>query len=372
MQVIFIITLFVLLSFFITAPDIMFQASQKAISLWANAVVPSMLPFFILNALLQAAGGIELIGRCFRRPVKKLLKLPGEAAFILATGYCSGVPTGAAIIAELRKKKILSQKDGNRLLAFGSNVSPAFLLSAVSIAMLGNKALGTNLALIHYGTNFSLMLLTCLCSGANDRSADISAKSNEIQPISMEIITEAIFQSLRTIFLIGGIILCFFLFIAGILHTGLIRFFADAMQISFRNQQIIEGLLCGILEITAGSSQIAEAHLPLSLKFSLISAILAFGGLSASLQIASVIRHTDLSLGFYLKYKIIQGVLAFAISLQFPFFSEKAFVLVPTGGFTQTPPSAIHIPFGIWFYMIIVALTLVLIIYQRLCGKRKR
>ena len=98
MQVIFIITLFVLLSFFIAAPDVVFHASQSAVLLWANTIVPSMLPFFILNAMLNSAGGIELIGRCFRLPAEKLLKLPGEAAFVLAAGYSTGVPVSAYLV----------------------------------------------------------------------------------------------------------------------------------------------------------------------------------------------------------------------------------------------------------------------------------
>ena len=170
MQVIFIITLFVLLSFFITAPDVVFRASQNAVLLWANTIVPSMLPFFILNTLLHSAGGIELIGKCFRRPAEKILNLPGEAAFILATGYSTGVPVSASLVAELRKNNMLSREEGNRLLAFGANVSPAFLLSAVSISMLGAKELGPYLAAVHYGVECgeAVLYVQCLILGCGE------------------------------------------------------------------------------------------------------------------------------------------------------------------------------------------------------------
>lgn len=372
MQVIFIITLFVLLLFFIAVPDVVFHASQNAVLLWANTIVPSMLPFFILNAMLNSAGGIELIGKCFRLPSEKLLKLPGEAAFVLAAGYSTGVPVSASLIAELRKNKVLSREEGNRLLAFSANVSPAFLLSAVSISMLGAKEFGPVLAAVHYGTNLGLTILTCLFFRKEPIKTQTLQKGPSPKQSSMAYFTEAIFQSLRTVFLIGGIILCFFILIAFFDTIGIIRIIAELFDLSKQEQAMTEGLFCGILEITAGTSALSESAISDPQKTALISAVLAFGGLSAAFQIASVIRQTDLSLRFYLKYKIIQGVLAYTISLRLPFFTKETFSPMISGVWAQTTPSVIHIPLGTWCYGSIAFLGLMLIIYRHLCEKRKR
>ncbi|MBR5329529.1 MAG: hypothetical protein IKV45_04905 [Firmicutes bacterium] len=303
--------------------------------------------------------------------MEKFLKLPGEAAFILASGYCTGVPVSAALIADLRQKEVLSQKEANRLLAYGSNVSPAFLLSAVSIAMLGSESTGPLLAAVHYGSNLLLMVVTCFYIKPKDRFISPPKGDDPLPPFSMDMLSEAIFQSLRTIFLIGGIILCFFILITAVNASDLIGRIAAICNLSDTGEMILDGLICGTLEITAGASCISAAPLSFSLRCSLLSAVLAFGGLSALMQIASVIRHTDLSLGFYLKYKIIQGVLAFAISLLFPVFPEEATAVI-SRGFAHTTPSALYMPQGIYLYLIMVALALILIIYRRLCGKRKR
>ncbi|MBQ6810201.1 MAG: hypothetical protein IJO94_02210 [Firmicutes bacterium] len=350
----------------------MFRASQNAVLLWASTIVPSMLPFFILNTLLHSAGGIELIGKCFRRPAEKILNLPGEAAFILATGYSTGVPVSASLVAELRKNNMLSREEGNRLLAFGANVSPAFLLSAVSISMLGAKELGPYLAAVHYGTNLGLTLLTCLFFRKKFTKTQALPKNSPLKRAPTEYLTEAIFQSIRTIFLIGGIILCFFILIAFFDTIGLIRMIAEIFDLSEPKQAMVQGLFCGILEITAGSSYLSAAEISDPQKTALISAILAFGGLSALFQIASVIRQTDLSLGFYLKYKIIQGVLAYTISLRLPFFTKETFAPIFSEVLAQTTPSASHIPIGMWCYGSIAFFGWMLIIYRRLCEKRKR
>lgn len=336
MQVIFTTTLFVLFFFFISAPDIVFEASRNAITLWANTVVPSMLPFFILNGLLNRTGGIAFLGKLLRRPAEKLLKLPGEAAFVLAAGYSTGVPVSASLVADLRRENRISCREGNRLLAFSANVSPAFLLSAVGVSMLGNEAAGPVLAVIHYGTNLGLTLLCCLFFRPEERPHQNQSRQREAQPPSaLEALTDSIFQGIRTIFLIGGMILCFFVLIAFFRTLGVIDIFAEKLRLSAKGTQLLTGFLCGFLEITAGSSVIAAGNLAFSQQCALISAILAFGGLSATMQIASVIRKTDLSLGFYLRYKAIQGGIAWAIAQKTPFFTEGAFA--PIIGTSPSP-----------------------------------
>lgn len=372
MQVIFTIILFVLFFFFISAPDVAFEASQKAILLWANTVVPSMLPFLILNGLLSRIGGIAFIGKIFRHPAEKLLKLPGEAAFVLASGYSTGVPVSASVIADLRKANKISREEGNRLLAFGANVSPAFLLSAVSISMLGNETVGSALAMIHYGTNLGLMLLFCiLFRTKGNHNAHPYNQGEKKTPPTMEALTDSIFQSLHTIFLIGGMILCFFVLIVFFRTIGIIDIFTTRFHLSTKETQFLTGLFCGFMEITAGSSVIAESNLPFTQQCALISAILAFGGLSATMQIASVIRETDLSLGFYLKYKLLQSGIAWAITLKIPFFTEETFV--PT---VHTPQSPVifhmgAMPAWIEYSGTVISLAAILFIFLRFLYARR-
>ncbi|MBR5329133.1 MAG: hypothetical protein IKV45_02895, partial [Firmicutes bacterium] len=197
--------------------------------MWFQTVVPSMLPFFILNHLLSAAGGVQLIGRIFEKPVRKFLKLPGEAAFILATGYSTGVPLSAALIADLRKKDRLSKDRGQRLLAFAANVSPGFLFSAVAVAMLERAEIGLFLAAVHYGSNLILTVLCTLFSREKQELALIPRHSEETPFSLMSVLTEAVERGLKTVFLIGGIILSFRILIAAVEECELISLLCDAL-----------------------------------------------------------------------------------------------------------------------------------------------
>lgn len=372
MQAIFILSLFVLFSFFLFEPNIVFQAAQNGIELWATTIVPSMLPFFILNNILFATGGIRLLGNLLSKPVEKILHLPGDAAFILATGYSTGVPVSASLIASLRKENRLSREQGNHLLAYSANVSPAFILSAVAVSMLNAEEWGSFLAIVHYGTNLALMILCSLFFRFQTKQTDF--KQITPQPEKQEIhfvkeIIDALFKSIRTIFLIGGIIIIFFILIAFLDTLGIFGILCKMLPLSPQSEPLFHAVVCGLLEITAGSQWTSSLHAAFALKMAVLSGILAFGGFSALLQIVSQIQETDLSIRFYLRYKIIQGVLAFTISLLFPMKAEG---VSASFHFAYSTPLAPHVPIGCIFYGIAVFSAILLIFRHLCCAERRR
>lgn len=372
MQVIFILSLFVLFSFFLFEPHIVFQATQSAVKLWAQTIVPSMLPFFILNNVLFAAGGIRLFGDMLSRPVKKLLGLPGDAAFILTAGYSTGVPVSASLIAELRKENRLSRKEGNRLLAYSANVSPAFILSAVAVSMLGAEEEGPYLAAVHYGTNFALMILCSFLfrwQNEETRPSPQGPKAKTDEVFSVPMIIDALFKSIRTIFLIGGVIIIFFILIAFLDTTGMFALLSRILTRTPEQQETLHATVCGWMEITAGAQKISGLNVPFPLKRAVLSGVLAFGGLSALTQIVSQIQETDLSVSFYLRYKIIQGALAFTVSLLFPLKTEGVLASLD---FAHSTPLASHIPIGCVFYGIAVFSAILLIFRRLYCAEQKR
>lgn len=371
MQVIFILSLFVLFSFFLFEPTVVFQSAGNAITLWAETIVPSMLPFFILNNVLFAAGGIHLLGSVLSRPIQKILGLPGDAAFILATGYSTGVPVSASLIAKLRKENRLSREQGNCLLAYSSNVSPAFILSAVAVSMLDTEAAGPFLAAVHYGSNAMLMLACSLFFRFQKKQGDelpSTPPKEKAKALSVQMVIDALFTSIRTIFLIGGIIVIFFILIAFFDTVGLFHRLSQILGLSTQQKIALHAISCGFLEITAGTQKASLLSLSFPLKTAILSAVLSFGGLSALMQIVSQIQGTDLSIRFYLRYKIIQGVLAFTISLLFPFQAKEAFA---SFHFAQTTSLVFHAPTGYVLYGIAVFSAIILLIHHFCCAEKK-
>lgn len=345
MQVIFILSLLVLFAFFLFSPETVFTATQSGIELWAKELIPSLLPFFILNDMLESSGGIRLLGRPLKRPFKALFGLPGESTFWFLTAYSTGVPVAARLVAEGRKAKTVTKKQGDRLLAFTANVSPAFLLSVVAFSLLGEKELGPYLAGLHYGTNLFLTVI-CLLTAKEKNSLSAQRKpALSGRPSSFfTLFQNALFRSLRTMVLIGAIVTGCFLLMAFFKTVGLSKPILDGSPLSNTAKQGVTSFCAGLLEITAGTKAVTETVLPLQTKIALLSGFLAFGGLSAALQIRSVIAETDLSLRFYFRYKALQGSLAFFLAWKFPPTFLEAAVF---HGETAIPPGSVPVYWGI-------------------------
>ena len=343
MQAFFVGSLFVLFLFFLISPETVFAAAGNGLRLWGETLVPSLLPFILLNHLLSDAGGVALVGRALKAPVGKILRLPGEAAFIMAAGYSAGVPVSASLIAAQYRGGSIEKKQAERLLAFAANVSPLFLLSAVALGLLGNERIGPPLLMVNYGTNLLLTLTVCRFFPLKTPAAGTGAAKGTAA-MRFPGLSDAIFRSVRTMVLIGAVVMAFFILIAFADRVGLFRIIAAVFSLSEKSAAVVRGTLCGALEITAGAWAVCGAAEG-RLCFCLLSAVFAWGGLSAAAQISAELRDTDLKMGFYFRYKIIQGATAFVVSLWVPesWFAPPANTILPTaaavtGGFSEGAP----------------------------------
>ena len=73
-------------------------ACAEGIALWAKAVLPSLLPFLAVSALL-AARGRKAADRL--APLMRRVKLPAAASLCLLLSVLSGYPVGSRAVAEL-------------------------------------------------------------------------------------------------------------------------------------------------------------------------------------------------------------------------------------------------------------------------------
>lgn len=338
------------LGFFLLEPDLILNAAKNAIDTWAVSVLPALLPFFILNNLCFTYGGITLFGALLQTLTRGIFNLPGEVAFVMATGYSTGAPVSAGAIAALYKDKKITTTSGNLLLPFTSNVSPLFIFSVVAAGFLGRGDLGLSLALVHYGSNLILgSVILVLCrpkekpEGSSLKNQLTALREKPAIPLGQGL-SQGIEQGVKTIVLIGGLLIVFFIFLEVIHFLALDTIIAYILSFTGLDPQVTLCLIQGITEITAGAKCTAVTNLPINIKFSTISFILAFGGISALCQIATQIKDTDLSLKFYFFYKMLQGFLAWFISLYVP-ISQEASTLIPA--WTNLPHPTAFMTVGI-------------------------
>ena len=127
------------------------QACKDGINLWAQGVVPSLLPFFIACELLSYTNIIDILGIRLRKIMRPLFNVPGEGSFPLVMGVISGYPVGAKIVTNFRKENICTKEEAERLLTFTNNSGPLFIIGTVGISLFGNTTIRTS---IIYNTSF--------------------------------------------------------------------------------------------------------------------------------------------------------------------------------------------------------------------------
>lgn len=108
--------------------DESFSAAVAGLKIWWEVVFPALLPFFILAELLMGLGVVHAMGALLEPLMKPVFRVPGVGAFALAMGLASGYPIGAKLTGELRRKKMCTQIQGERLLCFTNTADPLFTL----------------------------------------------------------------------------------------------------------------------------------------------------------------------------------------------------------------------------------------------------
>ena len=114
-------------------------AAKNGLSLWANSVVPSLLPFFIATELLSHTNIIHIIGKALNKFMRPIFNVPGEGAYAFLIGLISGYPVGAKIVTKLRQNGLCTKSEGERMLAFSNNSGPLFIVGTVGVSLFWNS-----------------------------------------------------------------------------------------------------------------------------------------------------------------------------------------------------------------------------------------
>ena len=184
----------------VICPEQSIFSAQKGIMLWANSIVPAMLPFFIC---INFIGGIGVL-RVFP---------PGIFAF--AMSIMSGYPMGPKIIGDMVRCNAVTHKKAVWLLSFCTLSGPAFMTATVGVSMLGDMKWGAVIAASHYLAAMANCIIFYIILRPSDEVQ--SLEYEQIKRGSLEIFTDSILQAFKSV----GIILAYiiiFKFIYSILY----------------------------------------------------------------------------------------------------------------------------------------------------------
>ena len=294
-------------------------SAKTGLTLWANSVVPSLLPFFIATELLGYTSIIAFLGKYFTKIMRPLFNVPGEGCFPFIMGIISGYPIGAKIICNLKKQGICTNEECERLLAFTNNSGPLFIVGTIGVGLFKDVKIGFLLFFTHILSCISVGFLFRWWQTRKSRMTDsipsyFTPKTVSISNIG-EVLSISIMNSINTIFLIGGFIVLFSVIVSVLKNSGFFNIVTLIISPILNLLKIpitfSESIITGIIELTNGVCNIALIpNTSMSLNIILCAFLLGFGGISIALQILSITSKCKISIKPYLIGKFLQGILA--------------------------------------------------------------
>lgn len=266
----------------------------NSFDIWLKIVFPSLFPFFIISDLFINYGFIKIITPLFS-PIMRIFGVNKNASFILIMSMISGFPSGAKYTKELLLKKMITQKEADRILTFAHFSNPLFIIGTVSV-LLNSKKIAFLILFIHFLSSFIVGIIFRNNSCSSSKPSNINM---EMKPFG-EILKLSIVNTINTLLLILGTI-TFFMVISLLLSKIIVL------------PSTIQNILNGFLEMTQGIYYVGNSCFSLQLKASLIGMFLSFGGLSVHIQVLSIISDTKIKYQYFLLARIISSIISFIL-----------------------------------------------------------
>ncbi|QHI73820.1 hypothetical protein [Aminipila terrae] len=280
--------------FMVLFPDTALFSAQKGIVIWANNILPAMLPFFICANFMNGIG---------------ITRYLNPSCFAFSMSALSGYPMGAKVIGDMGRSGYIPSIECRRLISFCSTSGPAFIVGAVGASMIGNNICGSIMAMAHFGgalLNGILFSVLIEAFSSDYRNYKHKHKQKRVKDGFNENYLEAFTNSIITSFKSLGIILAYIVMFMMI--TDIIQL--SGILDSIENLYYV-GLIKGILEMTVGCSAISGTMtIPLAYKTVGCCILISFGGLSIIGQSMSMLEGTKVSFSYLLLVKICHSVLA--------------------------------------------------------------
>ena len=290
-----------LLLFLLVHPEEAFLSAKDGMSLWLNVMIPTLLPFLILTGILLKAGNIPQLLGPLAPFWKHFFGISPAGAYVLILGFLCGYPMGAKLAHDLYINHQISQREGEYLLTFSCNASPAFIFSYLSQNILEGKIPPHSLLLILLSADFVCMLFfRFLVYHGNTVSSvkpEYRKKETYQQDSTGVMLDVSIMSGFETITRLGGYILIFSLLFTGFYHYW-----------PFCSQNKI--LLTSPIELTTGLHQIAQSAFSWKIKYITSMTLTAFGGFCVMFQTKSVLEE-KLSILPYIFAKCLNASLVF-------------------------------------------------------------
>ncbi|MEG1510014.1 MAG: hypothetical protein RR454_06160 [Clostridia bacterium] len=288
-------------------PSYYIKSVLTSLVLYTNSVLPALFPFFILTAMLTTLTQIEPFQKLLKKPFKKLYNQPSISAYIFILSLFCGYPVGAKLAQQYYNNQALTTAEVKGLVAFTSGLSPMFIIGTIGAVLLQNAIYGY----LIYCCN----LLSALLNGLIFKCKTTPTTATFALNKSNLALGDCLYNSIISLLMVGGFIVFFNLFIDFILSTKFLDLMCLILNKIFPfklQKNLIFGSVIGLLEITKGSLFLSTINVASVLP--LICGLVAFNGVCILLQSMCFLKPCGVTFGYYIKTRLSQSLISFAIA----------------------------------------------------------
>lgn len=271
---------------------------KKGLRLCATTIVPSLFPFTVIADLAVSSGIGEKLSKYLSKPIKMIFGINDSGVCAYLIGLLFGAPIGARTAALMFDRGLMSRTELERILTFCNNPSSAFLINAVGISLLHDRAVGISLYICTVLSSAVIGVVSKFLFG-QDIELQIHIDSSRIdRDFGVKSFTNAVGSSAQTMLTVCAYVV-FFSSVIGCIGSIISRLGAG---------EYITSAVFGFFELSSGVSTAAN----ISNRQSAIiacAAISGWSGLSVHMQIMSICSDRGLSFKPYFAAKAAQGVL---------------------------------------------------------------
>lgn len=248
---------------------------RAALELCLTALIPSLLPFFVISNILSAPAYSGRIGIVMQPPAK-ILGVPCRGAgTALLLGLLGGFAPGTVAVNALYAQRQITVKQAQTLLCCVSGYGPAFVIAAVGTGLFGNIITG----IILYSANLTATFIgSVIISRLFIKPEKFAPPADETQ-VSEPDIVKCIMDAIQNIVMVCGYVVVF-------------RCFADSL-ITAKTPFWVHFLLYTAAETTIACN--AAAALSPKAALYLCCAAISFTAFSAIIQMRALLSR-DISI----------------------------------------------------------------------------
>ncbi|MDE5977392.1 MAG: sporulation protein, partial [Turicibacter sp.] len=273
-----ILLLFLFILLLQPAPIIV--ATKAGFTTWADKVVPSLFPFFILTRLMTYYQVPQLMGKLLTPIFKHLLHLSPITFFVMFLSMISGNPSGSKMARDYYDQKLINEKEIEGLIYFCNFSSPLFILGTVGVVLYQSTSIGYLLLLAHLLGAIIVFIFCYPLLRSKNTLQQINVQF-PTQPFST-ILIDCIESSLQTLIRVGGIIVFFYIISETLNILQITAIITRSIKPILEQIGLlsIEPIMAGILEFTQGVTKVSQTTASLQTKLVITAFIISFTGLS--------------------------------------------------------------------------------------------